>query len=151
MVIFHSYVKLPEGPSYLYWTWFTIIILYRLLDWLSFFQLFCAGPTEVAVVGGSNQIRLFLHRSPQAVAHGPAEINVWELSHFLQTGPTFPVFPDVFAPESSWGFIQEPAKRFCKKKNDLVINQKKDWPFLHIKKKTVIKKQSLFAHQKETW
>ena len=107
---------IPHIYPYLYWTWFTMIILYRLLDWLSFFQLFCAGPTEVAVVGGGNQIRLFLHRSPQAVAHRPAEINVWELSHFLQTGPTFPVFPDVFASESSWGFIQEPAKRFCKKK-----------------------------------
>ena len=53
-----------------------IMILLWLLDWLSFFQLFCAGATEMAVVGGGNQICLFLHWSPQAVAPGPAEINV---------------------------------------------------------------------------
>ena len=37
----------------------------------------------MAVVGGGDEIRLLLHRSPQAVAHGPAEIDVGELSHFL--------------------------------------------------------------------
>lgn len=56
----------------------------------SFPHLLQAEITEVAIVFGSDLIRLFLHWSPKAVARRLAQINVGELGDFLAKFSTEP-------------------------------------------------------------